>query len=74
VAIAVPVGLVVGYFMTRAMMSNVDPETYRLPVIISERTYAFAVAVTLASALVSALLLRRKVHRIDLVGVLKTRE
>jgi len=56
------------------MMSNVDPETYRLPVVVSMQTYLFAVAVTLASALVSALLLRNKLNKIDLVEVLKTRE
>lgn len=38
------------------------------------RSYLFAVAVTVASALASALLLRRKLAKLDLIGVLKTRE
>lgn len=74
VALAIPFGLLVGRWLSVAMMSNVDPETYRLPVVVSTRTYLFAVAVTLASALVSALLLHRKLSKLDLIGVLKTRE
>jgi putative ABC transport system permease protein len=74
VALAIPFGLCIGYYMAVAMMSNVDPETYRLPVMVSTRTYLYAVAVAVASAFSSALLLRRKLQRLDLIGVLKTRE
>jgi putative ABC transport system permease protein len=42
--------------------------------VISEKTYAFATVVTLAAGLVSALLVRRKLDKLDLIGVLKTRE
>jgi putative ABC transport system permease protein len=42
--------------------------------VISERTYAFAVTMTLAAALLSALLVRRRLDQLDLIGVLKTRE
>ena len=60
--------------MVAAIMSGADPERYRMPVIISSQTYAFAAAVTMAAGLVSALLVRRKLDRLDLIGVLKTRE
>jgi len=56
------------------MMASVDPETYRFAVVNSAQTYAFAAAVTLASGLFSALLVRRQLDKLDLVGVLKTRE
>lgn len=74
VLVAIGPGLVLGTAMTTAMLSTVDPETYRLPTMISSQTYAFATAVTLVAALVSALLVRRKLDRLDLIGVLKTRE
>lgn len=74
VALAVPIGLLVGRWLSRAMMSTTDPEAYRMPVVVSTQTYLFAVAVTVASALMSALLLRRKLAKLDLIGVLKTRE
>ncbi|NNK07835.1 MAG: hypothetical protein HKP46_05575, partial [Myxococcales bacterium] len=51
-----------------------DPEIFRIPFIISDQTYAFSVAVVLASGVASALLVRRKLDRLDLIGVLKTRE
>jgi putative ABC transport system permease protein len=55
-------------------MSTVDPEQYRLPIIISSRTYAFAAVVALAAGAASALLVRRKLDKLDLIAVLKTRE
>jgi len=74
VTLAIPLGLLVGHWLSGAMMRNADPETYRMPVVISPQTYLFAVAVTVSSALLSALLLRRKLAKLDLIGVLKTRE
>lgn len=74
VALAIPLGLIIGYWLSNLMMSQADPEMYRFHVVVSERTYLFAVAVTLSSALVSGLILRRKIDRLDLIGVLKTRE
>jgi putative ABC transport system permease protein len=71
---ALPLGLVLGRFMVIGLAENVDPEAYRIPVVLTPRTYAFAATVTLAAALLSALLVRRRVDRLDLIGVLKTRE
>jgi putative ABC transport system permease protein len=71
---AIPLGLLIGTWLSRAMMSMVDPETYRFPVIISAQTYAFAAVVALGSGLLSALLVRHRLDRLDLIGVLKTRE
>jgi putative ABC transport system permease protein len=73
-ALSLPFGLIFGNWMARAMMSNVDPETYRLPVQVSAATYVFAASVGFASAIFSALLLKRKLESLDLIGVLKTRE
>lgn len=74
VFLGLPLGLWFGNLMVIAMMSSVDPETYRLPLIVSERTYALAAVVTLGSAVLSAFIVRRKLDRLDLIGVLKTRE
>jgi len=66
--------LLFGNWMVLLMATSNDPETFRLPLYVSARTYAFAATVTLASALLSALLVRQKLDRLDLIGVLKTRE
>jgi putative ABC transport system permease protein len=67
-------GMVIGKWLAMGMMSSVDAEQYRFPVVISGQTYAYALLITLGSAVVSALLVRRKLDRLDLIGVLKTRE
>jgi putative ABC transport system permease protein len=74
VALAIPVGLLLGNWMAHGLLSATDPETYRFPVVISPKSYAFATAVTIASAVFSVLLVRRRIDRLDLMGVLKTRE
>jgi len=74
VALAIVPGMLLGRMIASAMMSKADPEIYRFPVVISPRTYAFAVAVTIGAALASALAVRRRVDRLDLIGVLKSRE
>jgi putative ABC transport system permease protein len=72
--LAIPIGLFVGRWMAHAIMETVDPEQYRMPVIISLKTYAFAAAVALASGVASALLVRRKLDSLDLIAVLKSHE
>src|SRR5690606_15808914 len=74
VLLAIPIALLLGTWMAEGTMARADPEGYRRPAVISSQTYAFATAVTLISGLFSALLVRRKLDQLDLIGVLKTRE
>jgi putative ABC transport system permease protein len=74
VLLAIPVGLWVGYQLCLGIAGSVDPEQYRLPVVLTSRTYGFAVGVVLLAAAASALVVRRRLDRLDLIGVLKTRE
>ena len=73
-ALAIPVGLFLGWWWSGLIAATIDPETYRLPVVIFDSTYAFAALVAIVSWLASAALIRRKLDRLDLIGVLKTRE
>jgi putative ABC transport system permease protein len=74
VLVALPLGLWMGTHLVAALASTVDPETYRLPVTLTARSYAFAATVALIASIASALLVRRKVDKLDLIAVLKTRE
>jgi putative ABC transport system permease protein len=74
VMIALPLGMMIGRWLASLLASNVPPERFRLPIVISTQTYAFAAVVALLSALVSALLVRRQLDHLDLIGVLKARE
>jgi putative ABC transport system permease protein len=71
---ALPVGLALGYAFARALVRAFETELYRFPLIITPRTYAWAVIVVLVAAALSGLIVRRKLDRLDLVAVLKTRE
>jgi len=51
-----------------------ETELYRVPFVILASTYGWAMLIGLAAAAVSALLVRRRVDRLDLIAVLKTRE
>jgi putative ABC transport system permease protein len=74
VLLGVPLGLWLGSLMVRAMLAAGDPEAFRMPTAVSHHTYAVAALVTVAAAAASALLVRRKLDKLDLVAVLKTRE
>ena len=45
-----------------------------IPIIVAPRTYAFATLAIVLAGGASALIVRRRIDRLDLVGVLKTRE
>ena len=67
-------GLVVGYLFAAWAVTGLDTEVYRVPLIIHRATYGFAVAVVLAGAAISGLLVRERLDHLDLIAVLKTRE
>jgi putative ABC transport system permease protein len=72
--LGIPLGLWAGYWMARGIMSTVDPERYRWPVLISPATYAFAVLVVLVTTMATWGVFRERLRRLDLIAVLKTRE
>jgi putative ABC transport system permease protein len=74
VLLAIPAGLLLGTWLTSLVVGTIHPERYRFPVVLSPRTYAFAVIVVLVASAASALLVRHRLDHLDLVAVLKTRE
>lgn len=71
---AIPVGLCIGYAFAALLAVALDTESQRIPLIVSSRTCAFAVTVTLIAALITGLIVRRRLDQLDLVSVLKARE
>jgi putative ABC transport system permease protein len=72
--VALPVGCLMGYAMAASMMSLLETELWRLPFVILPRTYAFAAITSIGATIVSALIVRARLDRLDLVTVLKMRE
>lgn len=71
---AIPIGLLAGKFFAWWMTVAFDQELFRFPLVISQRTYAFAAAVVLVASAASGLIVRRRLDELDLVAVLKSRE
>lgn len=71
---AVPVGMLVGVGLVAILVQAFKNDLYRLPLVLTPANYALGAAVAIASALISGLLIWRKLGRLDLVAVLKTRE
>jgi putative ABC transport system permease protein len=47
---------------------------YRIPFVLTPRTIGVSVLMVLVSAVISGLVVRRQLDRLDLIAVLKTRE
>ena len=71
---AVPFGFAIGFAICMWSAHAMESELYRMPLIITGRSYAFAFLVVAAAACLSGLLILRRIRRLDLVAVLKSRE
>jgi putative ABC transport system permease protein len=74
VAAAQPLGWLLGYLFAFAVISGFESDLFRVPFVVSADTFATASLIVVAAAAVSALVVRRRIDRFDLVQVLKTRE
>ncbi len=72
--IAVPIGLAMGTGLARAILRLVNTETVRLPTVLTPHNYAFAVLTVAVASTLSAIVVLRRVKRLDLVGALKAPE
>ena len=71
---AIPLGWLVGYWMAAGVVAGLQSETYRIPLVVSTTTYFWAAVITIAAALASGWIVRRRLDSMDLIEVLKTRE
>lgn len=74
VAVGVPLGLPLAQGVVSLILGARDSESFDLPAAISARSFALAALVVLGAAAASALLVRRRADRLDLVAALKARE
>jgi putative ABC transport system permease protein len=71
---AVPLGCAIGYGFAWATTSAYDRELFRIPLVVSTRTYGFAAIVVVLAACGAAAAVARQLGKLDLVQVLKTKE
>jgi len=72
--LAIPLGFLLGAGASAAVVKALQTDMYQLPFVLSQHTLALAAVVVLAAAVVSALIVNHRLNRLDLIGVLKTRE
>jgi putative ABC transport system permease protein len=72
--LAQPPGWVMGYGLAWIMQTNLAGELMRIRLVVEQPTYVFASAIVIAAAVLSALVVRRRINKLDLVTVLKTRD
>ena len=72
--IAQPPGWAIGYGLAWVMRTSLAGELMRVPLVVEHITYVLASATVIVAALLSALVMRQRVNRLDLVAVLKTRD
>jgi len=73
-AAAIPMGFLIGTGLTYFIVQGVESDLYRIPLVLEPGVFAFAATVIALSALLSGLIVARRLRRLDLVAVLKTRE
>lgn len=71
---SIPAGFLAGWRLCAFTIRNMQTDLFRVPLVLEPRTFALAAAVVLGSALLSALLVRARLDRLDLVEALKARE
>jgi putative ABC transport system permease protein len=72
--VAIPFGLLIGNRLATAIVTAVSTETVRLPVVLTSRSYGTAVLIVLIASAISFATVSRRIHHLDLLGVLKARE
>lgn len=74
VLFALPLGLLMGIALSRYLMDQFSADLYTIPFAMNAKTLAEGVLVVGAAGMLTALLLRSRVDRLDLIRALKTRE
>lgn len=72
--LAGPLGLLLGSLLARLLMRLFETDMYAFPYVFDASGYGVAVGFALACVLAAALVVRRGVDRLDMVGVLKARD
>ena len=74
IVLAMPLGMLLGYLLSRGIISAIQSDAFYFPLVIAPATYAFSAICVVIAGVVSAFIVRRRVDGLDLVAVLKTRE
>ena len=69
-----PLGCLIGWGVAKAIMPVFGNEMMRMPVLPSANSFLLGMGMIVVAGMLSALVVRRRIDKLDLIGVLKTRE
>ena len=72
--LALPAGIAIGAAFSLALARGFETERFQFPYVMAPRSQLFAMGVVAAAAALTGLIVRRRVHRLDMVAALRTRE
>jgi putative ABC transport system permease protein len=72
--LALPLGWIAGYGFAVLVVQGLSTDYVSIPLVVTRSTYGLATLVVLIASLGSALLVRRRLDRIDIVSALKAKE
>ena len=72
--LAQPIGWLLGVGLARGMVSSFSSELFTMPLVLEPSVFVYSTAVVIAAAGLSGLVVRRRIDRLDMIAVLKTRE
>jgi putative ABC transport system permease protein len=72
--VAIPLGFALGYGLSWWVSTTHSPDLLRMPFVVSARTYIFSAFAVCGAAVASGLIVARRLQRMDLTAVLKSRE
>jgi len=74
IGIALPLGMALGWGLTNLITDLLKSDQFYFPVVVRARTYAWAALCVMVAGAASALVVRRRIDRLDMVAALKTRD
>jgi len=72
--LSIPPGFLAGIGLSVLLALSLSSELYRLPLVFNSYNFLFSFIVVVSVSVVSGFAIRRRLIRLDLIEVLKTRE
>ena len=72
--IAIPLGAILGYFVSFGIAAGFSTDLYQIPAIFSPESYGIAMLAVVLAAVTSGWLVKRNIDRADIITALKTGE
>jgi putative ABC transport system permease protein len=72
--LSIPIGFALGATASAGVVKSLQTDMYQLPFVLGGGTLSLAAVIVLGASVVSGLIIYRKLSKLDLIAVLKTRE